>query len=349
VTFESGSNLRQLAHSAFVGCPHLNSLCIPASVESIGERCFSDDLPEGSASGLETLTFEPGSNLIRIQAAAFDSCRGLRSICLPRSVSEIDGATFRRSCFSRIEIEPGNTHFSVRADFLLDFGGVCIVFYFGSDEEVQIPDEIEKIGADSFYSKTAIRSVSFGRESRLWSFGASSFARCSSLNAIHIPSTVREIKSQTFFFCWRLTVVTFESMSELVQIEEKAFWCCPSLESLCIPSSVESIAGFCFRGCAAISTFVFECPSHLRELRSLIESPIRSLDIPDSVEVLEAMIPMRAYRCTLKFGEGSKVGWIRLGRAEPPRDCLVRVHSVRAFVRVPAHRLKVFRCSQEFV
>jgi hypothetical protein len=34
----------------------------------------------------------------------------------------------------------GNTHLSVRESFLLDFGEVCIVFYFGTDAEVNIPD-----------------------------------------------------------------------------------------------------------------------------------------------------------------------------------------------------------------
>jgi hypothetical protein len=228
----------------------------------------------------------------------------------------------------------------------LDFDGICIVFYFGTDDEVHIPDRIETIGLYSFNSKRFLRSVSFGRESNLRSFGPSSFGHCAALNVIHIPSSVRAIGSATFFNCRQLKCVTFESISELAVIGNRAFLFCPSLQSLCLPASIESIGKSCLLGCTALSTLVFECPSRLRELRSFPTSAIRSLDIPDSVEVLQAQLDTNSEMFTLNFGEGSQLGRLSLMWA-PQLGHLSGW--VRVFVRLPAHRLKVFRCNQEFV
>jgi hypothetical protein len=350
LTFEGGSNLRRLEDSALFGCPHLTSLCIPASVESIGQTCFhvfeSSESENASEFGLKTVSFEAGSKLKRIESRAFASCRGLRSICLPASVRAIDGTTFWESNFTKIEVEAGNTHFSVHDCFLLDFSRILIVFYFGADEEIQIPDEIETIGIAAFFSKHFIRSVSFGPGSKIRRFGDRSFGQCKTMNVLHIPSTVREIGNATFSNCKGLTCVTFESVSELVRIGEQAFYHCLNLESLCIPASVESIGKLCFAECTALSSLVFESPSHLRELRSLSGcTKIDSLDIPDSVEVLETELDPDSHVLTLNFGEGSKLAEMTLRFPDVPwgSSCVVR-----AFVRVPAHRLKVFRCNHEF-
>jgi hypothetical protein len=293
LTFEPGSNLRRLDDSSLFGCPHLRSLCIPASVESIGKGCFEVAPPIDSEEdvfelGLETLSFEPDSKLRRIERQAFFFCSRLRSICLPASLSEISSETFAESNFSTIEIEPGNTHFSVREHFVLDFSGTYIVFYFGTDEEVQIPDEIETIGDEAFSSKDFIRSISFGRESKLRRFGDLSFASCDCLNRLHIPSSVREIGIGAFADCEGLTCVTIEPVSELVRIEDQAFDGCLQLQSISIPASIESIGKSCLTRCWALSVLVFESPSHVRELRSLSGwTNIDSLDIPDSVEVVK--------------------------------------------------------------
>jgi hypothetical protein len=346
LTFDSGSKLREIDTSTFTGCPHLRSLCIPASVESIGVDCPCGESGERSSSGLETLTFEPGSKLRAIHAGAFAWFTRLQSICLPASVSELDGSSFFNSPVSTISIEPGNTHFCVRDQFLLDFGGVRIIFNFGTDDEVQIPDRIEMIGSSAFSSKTFLRSVSFGRESRLRSFGHSSFAECPSLNVFHIPSSVREIGNCSFFNCRQLTCVTFESISELVRIGDQAFFGCISLQSLCIPSSVELIGKSCYAGCTVLSTLIFECPSHLRALQSLRQWVTGSVDIPDSVEILDATLFAISPRRVFHFGEGSKLSRISFSWVV---SVGARFCWSRAFVRLPAHRLKVLRCNQEFM
>jgi hypothetical protein len=53
-TFELGSTLSLIETKVFRACSSLSSICVPASVETIGESCFSD------CSALTTVTFESG-------------------------------------------------------------------------------------------------------------------------------------------------------------------------------------------------------------------------------------------------------------------------------------------------
>jgi hypothetical protein len=61
----------------------LQSISIPASVENIGEECFS------RCSTLSSVTFESGSNPVKIHARAFCGCWRLKSIVIPRSIQEL--------------------------------------------------------------------------------------------------------------------------------------------------------------------------------------------------------------------------------------------------------------------
>jgi hypothetical protein len=61
----------------------LESTSIPASVESLGEECFS------GGGSLSSVTFETWSKLVRIHYQAFACCWPLKSIVIPRSVREL--------------------------------------------------------------------------------------------------------------------------------------------------------------------------------------------------------------------------------------------------------------------
>jgi hypothetical protein len=69
----------------------LKSICLPASVESLGERSFM------CCESLSSLTFESGSKLNRIERLAFDRCFKLKSIVIPRSTRELRNGWARDS------------------------------------------------------------------------------------------------------------------------------------------------------------------------------------------------------------------------------------------------------------
>jgi hypothetical protein len=81
--FESGSKLNRIGKGAFSGCASLESICIPASIEIVGEKCFYE------CTSLSSFAFEPGSKLNRIGKEAFSGCASLESICIPASVRSL--------------------------------------------------------------------------------------------------------------------------------------------------------------------------------------------------------------------------------------------------------------------
>jgi hypothetical protein len=90
-------------------------------------------------------------------------------------------------------VSEGNRHFKVIGDFLLDFEGISIKVYFGSEETVRIPNTIERLDAECFYGNKTISTVLFESDSKLSSIGESAFWNCSSLSSIWIPSSLQAI------------------------------------------------------------------------------------------------------------------------------------------------------------
>jgi hypothetical protein len=80
----------------------LSSICIPASVETLGAWCFY------GCRSLSVTTFAPGSQLSDIEGRAFSNS-GLRSLALPMSV-QIVGSTCFECCRSlrSVTFEPGS-------------------------------------------------------------------------------------------------------------------------------------------------------------------------------------------------------------------------------------------------
>jgi hypothetical protein len=343
VEFEPPSNVQAIHDSTFHACKFLKSICLPASVERLGSACFQP-LP-GEESPLETVTFEPGSKLRKIPQEAFSRCTRLRSICLPPSVKKIRHLAFAPCGVTKIEIEPGSPHFRTRDNFVVDFDGTSTVLHFGEEKDVRIPDGIKTIGAGCFSAQSQIESVSFGPAPKVRLIDNSAFRSCNGLNSICVPQRVQKIGYSAFADCKNLASVTFDPESRLECLEPDAFSGCVSLKSFCVPSSVRLIGYLCFHDCVALSQLTFASPSHLAELGSLPTScdSFGSVDIPDSVELLASRMEKRAAHLTINFGDESQLKRVQLTTYLPGQE-----RWRRAFVRIPARRLKAIRGSREF-
>jgi hypothetical protein len=310
------------------------------------------------------VTFEVGSKLRQIENRAFSSCKKLGLICLPASVSEIDGATFLGSHFMGVVFERGNKDFydirGLHGSFVMAFSEVCAVAHFGefsAESHVAcITGEIQTIGTDCCASQPLIRRVSFESPVRVRVIRARAFADCTSLIEIVIPRSVREIGDAVFRGCRLLSLVEFESKSALTRIGAEAFHHCP-LSSMCIPSSVEFVGKLCFQRCYQLKSLSFEFPSHVRELRSVLMTTtdrgltvLYSVDIPDSVEILDTMIQVgfqpRVGPLTLNFGNESKLQEINF--CFDPLVLRTQPDPVGCFVRTPAHCVKALRRNREY-
>jgi hypothetical protein len=93
IHFGSHSKIREIPPGAFELCRRLESLWVPASIESLGRLSF------GQCSRLRTVSFAAGSKLMEIEAHAFYACYRLESISLPPSLATIGSHCFD-CCFN---------------------------------------------------------------------------------------------------------------------------------------------------------------------------------------------------------------------------------------------------------
>ena len=90
VIFEEGSQLKSIAHSAFVGCKSLECIEIPSSVMFIAMSAFD------SCVSLQKVTFGVNSQLKGIGDAAFHNCDAMTSIEIPSNVESLGYMAFAK-------------------------------------------------------------------------------------------------------------------------------------------------------------------------------------------------------------------------------------------------------------
>ena len=273
VIFEEGSQLKTIDgdtyRGAFYGCVSLNSIEIPASVETIGSSAFS------GCTSLTAVFFENSSKLKVISGGdsssssnssyygAFFRCTSLNSIEIPASVETIGPSAFRKcTSLASVTFERGSQLKIIDRD----------AFYgCGSLVSIEIPINVESIERGAFVGCTVLASVSFEKGSHLKAIGGYSnngaFYECQSLGTIEIPASVETIGECAFRGCTSLASVTFERGAQLKTIGKNAFSGCISFSSIEIPSSVEIIGYGAFRSCVSLVSVTFETGSQLNTIR----------------------------------------------------------------------------------
>jgi hypothetical protein len=156
IVLRNGSRVKQIDGFAFSFNSILKSICIPASVEILGQRCFK-------CSSLSQIIFESGSRLAQIGESAFLNCSSLVSICIPAQVEEIP-----IGCFSR-------------CDSLTDLA-------FESDSKVV------RIRESALEHCSSLRRLAIPSRLEILEFGA--LSDCESLRELifEAPSSVKELQ-----------------------------------------------------------------------------------------------------------------------------------------------------------
>ena len=156
----------------------------------------------------------------RLHAYAFYGCRGLTSLAIPSSVTEIGDYAFR-DC-------SGLTSFT-------------------------IPSSVTEIGWSVFEGCSGLTSLTI--PSSVTSIGSWAFSGCSGLTSLTISSSVTEIGDAAFRDCSGLTSLTIPS--SVTSIGSWAFSGCSGLTSLTIPSSVTWIGKSAFSGCSSLTNLYY--------------------------------------------------------------------------------------------
>ena len=192
------NSVTSIGDCAFADCVSLISITIPNSVTSIGENAFYGCIGLGEIKvekgnsvfhsegncliETESKTLVAGCKNSKIPAdgsvtcigeCAFDGCKSLTSITIPKRVTSIGDSAFT-GCRSLTSIT--------------------------------IPNSVTSIGGGAFAGCESLTSITIPNS--VTSIGGSAFADCESLTSITIPNSVTSIEINTFAFCNSLTSVT---------------------------------------------------------------------------------------------------------------------------------------------
>jgi hypothetical protein len=310
--FAKGSRLREIGERAFF-CASLKSLCVPASVGILGDRCCEH------CSDLATVTFEEISNLKKIGERAF-AFSLIESFTIPASLNEFAGSAFWGCPLEAINIAAGNRSFVFRGNTLLTSDGTEIVKCFGVEGRIIVPREVEVLQNSCFQSLRCLTEVSFGSGSKLRRIGRSALSGCESLRSIVLPVQVSEIDESAFKDCIGLEDCSLCENVICVKIGQEAFLGCISLRSFDIPNNVEGIGANCFTKCPSLSRLTFGSGDTLKRI-------VRDMTLDDALEHLGIMeisglfrIEIEADVCDLSFP-----GWV------PVADTSLHLTLARSF------------------
>jgi hypothetical protein len=119
---------------ALSGCSSLRSICIPASVEIVCEKCFH------ACSSLSSLAFGSGSKLKEIESFAFSFCFSLQSVRIPLSVSKLAANWSKNSSLTRVIFDSAASLRTMIETSNVDLGGNFDIAILHWDCELVVPD-----------------------------------------------------------------------------------------------------------------------------------------------------------------------------------------------------------------
>lgn len=189
------------------------------------------------------------SKVTNINENTFSEFHYLKSVILPKNLTEIKYGTFRDSALENIVLTN-----SIKVIGKMAFGGceslttICIpegvskideyaFINCVSLEDITIPNSVTYIGDLAFEYCTSLKKITIS--SNLVLIGASAFKSCYSLRSISIPNKVIEIGNSAFEECSSLTSLSIPN--NVIEIGAGAFADCENLSSIDIPEGVEKL------------------------------------------------------------------------------------------------------------
>ena len=219
---------------------------VPASVKVIASGAFS-----GNAALMTELRFETGSQLERIEYAAFSNCHSLRSVELPdREITIGECAFFNAKYLTSINLER-----------VTAIGGSA--FENCPLTSVNLTHDNVEIGMAVFANCQKLTSVKLGKAAVIGNYAFYGAA----LKTVEILGGGATVGEAAFANCAQLSSFDFADISGT--LGKYAFMSCVSLTSVDIPSIVEIEEG-AFANCYNLSAFSAE---NLEILGALVFAP----------------------------------------------------------------------------
>lgn len=250
--------LRKICDSAFVNVDHVTKIIVPdnnqyfTSISSILIQKYPLIPVFGSRIIRKVFIRETS---IEIHAFAFQNCKNLRYVCLPKSLRIIGEKSFMN----------------------------CV-----SLKRIRIPASVEEIRLGSFIMCINLERVTFEEDSKLKVICENVFQDCAALKSIKIPKNVIKICSHAFVDCFNLKSIEFETPSSIEDIANSAFSSLISLEKIFIPKSVKNLGQYNFFRCESLEDIIFDQNSQIHVIQTGFASfsTLKKLTLPPSVNYI---------------------------------------------------------------
>ena len=149
-----------------------------------------------------------GSPVTGIAGSAFNECKGIESVSIPKTVKVIGNNAFANCTSLKKVVFEGKSQ--------LEFMGAKVFAGCETLKNIQIPDSVSSIGAYAFSGCISLKKVVFKGKSHLKVIEGNTFSGCRSLSKIKIPETVTSIGAYAFEDCRSLSKIKIpESVVEM--------------------------------------------------------------------------------------------------------------------------------------
>ena len=257
------NSVKSIGNRAFYECKSLQSITIPNSVTSIGKEAFS------CCESLQSITIP--NSVKSIGNYAFRNCESLQSVTIPNSVTKIGNEAFW-GCDSLQSVTIPNSVTSIGNKAFNDCKSL---------QSITIPNSVKSIGDGTFRECDSLQSITIPNS--VTSIGEGAFSTCVSLQSVTIPNSVKSIGNYAFRNCESLQSVTIPN--SVTSIEDHAFSGCESHQSVTIPNSVKSIGKEAFSGCVSLQSITI--PNSVTKIEDDAFwgcKSLQSVTIPNSVK-----------------------------------------------------------------
>ncbi len=331
VVFPEG--LERICNRAFVRCPRLQELRIPAGVHSLEEemllgcnalrRVWLEGVD--AARCLARFPFKDNDfDRVVTPSLAEQELPPVRELVLPEGLEEIP-----ERCFMGSRMEEAVLPESVRVIGSRAFSSCRHL------RKIRLPAGLEKIEQWAFHNTDALHRVTLPEGLRV--IGRSAF-NCSGLVEAELPDSVTELGEVAFSSCWSLRRVKLPA--GLPEIRQFTFRENTALEEIIWPAALRTIRASAFAHCGLAELALPEGVTEVQRLAFNACAELREIRWPASLRKLDPLVlkgsgavarmhhagtlPLRP---DLLLPEGVEITWARGLSGLPP------LHVLRDFVR----------------
>jgi len=205
-----------------------------SSVSSIGNYGLSPYWGSSYQTALTGVTFSP--MLQTIGEGAFNSCKAIRTINLPNTVTSIGVGAFS-NCTALYDISSLSGTQITKIDRGTFSGDTSLV-------RISIPTTCREIDHAAFSGCTNLRTFDFKNVTTL---GSLAFIYCSSLSSVTLTNGTNTIPAMCFSHCSGMTNLSLPN--SIITIDDSAFYGCSSLTGhITLPSSLVTLGNMAFWG-----------------------------------------------------------------------------------------------------